>query len=426
MTRIVITGIGAVTPVGNSFQESWEAVKVGRTGVKPITRFDASRIPWKVAGELRGFDPLPFIGSKEVRRSDPFVHYAVAASVMSAEDAGLINISGAGRNRGRATHHGYLDTGGIVIGSSRGGISSLEHALLRNASLTAEPAKSTPPLRLSPYLMPATTIGMAASLSARKLGIRGNCLGISNACSSGLNAVGEAFRLLRSGHEGPVLAGGSEAPVCMLCVEGYGRSGALSRTKDFSASRPFSRTRDGFVIAEGSCVLVLERLDMAVRRDARIYAEIIGYANTTDAFHQTRPDTGGEARALIQAASAAGIGLEEVDYINAHGTSTPLGDRAEAEAIIRVFGEAATRVPVSALKSVTGHMLAASGPLEAAFTAASLKEGIIPSTLNVPAGDDCCNINLVREFTRKKMRIAITNSFGFGGVNAVVVLKAFP
>jgi 3-oxoacyl-[acyl-carrier-protein] synthase II len=426
MTRIVITGIGAVTPVGNSFHESWEAIKAGRTGVGPITRFDASRIPWRVAGELRGFDPLPFIGPKEVKRTDPFVHYAVAAAVMAAGDAGLIDGYGAGHNRMRSRHTGYLGTGGIIIGSSRGGISTIEHALSRNPSLTAPRAVSSLSLRLSPYLMPATTIGMAASLSARILGIKGHCLGISNACSSGLNAVGEAFRLLRSGYEGPVLSGGSEAPICRLCVEGYGRAGALSAIRDFSASRPFTRTRDGFVIAEGSCVLVLERLDAAVRRNACIYGEIIGYANTTDAFHQTRPDIRGEAGAVRQAVAAAGVRLEEIDYINAHGTSTPLGDMTEAGAIAMVFRDLTPGVPVSALKSMTGHMLAASGSLETAFTAMSLKEGIIPPTLNVPPRDDCCNIALVRKVTMKKMRLALTNSFGFGGLNAVAVLKKFP
>ncbi|MEJ2695632.1 MAG: beta-ketoacyl-[acyl-carrier-protein] synthase family protein [Candidatus Sulfobium sp.] len=425
MNRVVVTGVGAVTPLGNTFRESWEAAREGKTGIGPTTRIDTSCIPWKVAGELKGFNPSPFLGPKEIKRTDPFIHYAVAAAVMAAGDAGLVKGFPAEDNYGWRPYSEYLNAGGIIIGSSRGGITTIERALLKNSALTARPEGAPLFLRPSPYLMPATTIGMAATYSAQVLGIKGHCLGISNACSSGLNAIGEAFRLLRSGYTGPVLAGGSEAPICRLCVEGYGVSGALSRTEDFSASRPFARTRDGFVIAEGSCVLVMERLDQALRRGALIYGEITGYANTADAFHQTRPDTEGEVRAMRQAVADAGIRRDEIDYVNAHGTSTLLGDRAEAEALARVFGELMPRTPVSALKSMTGHMLAASGALETAFTLMTLREGIIPPTLNVSTRDSSCNIPLVKEPTRKKVRLALTNSFGFGGVNTVVAMKKF-
>lgn len=403
-----------MTPLGNTFRESWETAKAGRTGIGPLTRFDASFIRWKVAGELKGFDPAFFLGPKEIRRTDPFVRYAVSAAVMAAGDAGLL----------RAT--GRAEANGIIIGSSRGGMTTMENALLENSHLHFPGAGVPASLRLSPYLMPATTTGMAASYSAQVLGVKGHCLGISNACSSGLNAIGEAFRLLRSGYDGPVLAGGTEAPICRLCVEGYGISGALSGIRDCSASRPFTTTRDGFVIAEGACILVLEKLDAAVRRNAGIYGEIVGYANSTDAFHQTRPDMKGEAVAIRQAAAEAGEELREIDYINAHGTSTPLGDKTEAEAIANVFGDRTPVIPVSALKSMTGHMLAASGSLETAFTVMSLKEGIIPPTLNIPADDNCCQIAVISRLMRKEMRLAITSSFGFGGVNAVVVLKKFP
>ena len=425
MERVVVTGIGAVTPLGNTFLESWKAAKAGKTGIGPITKFDASLIPWKMAGELREFDN-PFLGPKEIRRTDPFVHYAVAAAVMAAGDAGLLKGSRgkadrqSGYGHGEGAHSRYLSSGGIVVGSSRGGISTIEQALLKNSTLRAG---SLLPVRPSPYLMPATTTGMAASYGAQILGIKGHCLGISNACSSGLNAIGEAFRLLRNGYEGPILAGGSEAPICRLCVEGYGVSGALSRTGDASASRPFTVSRDGFVLAEGSCVVVLERLDAAMRRKTGIYCEIIGYADTTDAFHQTRPDVEGEVRAMRQAISAAGVHPGEIDYVNAHGTSTVLGDEAEAKAIAGVFGDSTPHIPVSALKSMTGHMLAASGALEAAFTAMSLKEGTVPPTLNVSSQDRCFNISLAGKMLRKKIGLAITNSFGFGGVNASLVLK---
>ena len=431
MNKIVITGIGAVTPLANSFHGSWEAARHARTGIGPITRLDTSSIPWKMAGELSGFDPHLFLDPKEIKRTDPFVHYAVAAAVMAARDAGLMRISG-GAAQGpsrydlvNGSYADYLETGGVIIGSSRGGITSLEHSLMKSAAVSASLEGSSIPSRFSPYLMPATTVGMAASLSSQKLGIKGHCLGISNACSSGLNAIGEAFKLLKHGHMGPVFAGGSDAPICRLCLEAYGAARALSTTDDPSASRPFAATRDGFVIAEGSCILALETMDSALRRNAPIYAEIIGYANTVDSFHQTRPDMRGQARAIRQAVAEAGVTLGEIDHINAHGTSTILGDRVEAEAIKSVFEGRAAPIPVTALKSATGHMLAASGSLEAAFAAMSLREGTIPPTLNIPRQDSCCNIALVRELTQKKMRLALTTSFGFGGVNAALVLKRF-
>lgn len=431
MDKIVITGIGAVTPLANSFHGSWEAARRARTGIGPITRLDTSSIPWKMAGELSGFDPHLFLDPKGVRRTDPFVHYAVAAAVMAAGDAELIRMAeGPAQGPSRynlisGSYADYLETGGVIIGSSRGGITSLEHSLMKSAVVNTSPEGGAMPWRFSPYLMPATTVGMASSLSAQKLGIKGHCLGISNACSSGLNAIGEAFKLLKHGYRGPVFAGGSDAPICRLCLEAYGAARALSPIADPSASRPFAATRDGFVIAEGSCVLVLETMDAALRRNAPIYAEIIGYANTADSFHQTRPDMKGQARAIRQAVAEAGVRLGEIDYINAHGTSTVIGDQVEAEAIKSVFGDSPVRIPVTALKSATGHMLAASGSLEAAFAAMSLKEGTIPPTLNIPGQDRCCNIALVRKLTRKKMRLALTTSFGFGGVNAALVLKRF-
>lgn len=409
MSRVVITGIGAVTPLGNSFTESWKAALAGRSGIGPVSKFDASGIPWKVAGELKGFDPHGFLGTKELKRLDPFVHYAVAASLMAAEDAGLIN----------RPDSPSLTSGGVVIGSSRGGISTLEKEFLRTAALKHRGRNA----RLSAYLMPSTTISMASSYVAQKLGIRGHCLGISNACASGANAVGEAYNLIKAGHRGPFLAGGAEAPVCELCASGYGASGALSRRADSSASRPFDRTRDGFVVAEGACIMVLEGLESALERGAKIYGEIIGYANTVDAFHQTRPDCKGEAEAIRAALAASGRAPEDVDYINSHGTATPLGDAAEAAAINAAFGKRGRTIPVSALKSMTGHMLAASGALETAFTLVSIREGTIPPTINFLLPDASCAVSVVTEKAEKKLLTALTCSFGFGGVNAVLVLK---
>ncbi len=410
MKRVVITGIGAVTPLGNSFGESWKAAKAGECGIGPITRFDATPLPWKVAGELKGFDASLYLGEKEMRRVDPFVHYAVAAAMMAVEDAGLTTSCPS-----RADRHPSLFSGGVIIGSSRGGISTLEYSLTRNLVHKK---------RFSAYLMPATTISMASSYIARKLGACGYCLGISNACASGANAIGEAFRLIRDGFKGPVIAGGSEAPLCRLCLEGYGAAGALSRTDGPSASRPFDETRDGFVLSEGACVVVLEDEKSALSRGASIHGEVLGYGNTADAFHQTRPSRDGVLRAMRVAIEEAGLSPEDIGVISAHGTSTPNGDRAESEAITALLGNRCPEVMVSAAKSMTGHMLAASGALEAAFAVTTLKEGIVLPTINLTGRADC-GLSLATEKKEVSAEIAISNSFGFGGVNAVLVLGRY-
>jgi 3-oxoacyl-[acyl-carrier-protein] synthase II len=273
--------------------------------------------------------------------------------------------------------------------------------------------------------MPSTTISMAASYAAQRLGIRGYCLGISNACSSGTNAIGEAYRLIKAGYPGPVLAGGAEAPVCRICIRGYGTTGALSRNSSPFASRPFDLSRDGFVLSEGACVMVIENLNSALERRSRIYGEIIGYSNMVDAFHQTKPDPHGEARAIMKAVTDSGLTPDTVEYVNTHGTATDIGDRAEAAAIRMVFGERAeTSLLCSATKSLTGHMIAASGAFEAACTAMTLRDGIIPPTMHEEKDPDC-NINIVSEKTRAELRTALTASFGFGGVNAVLMLKKY-
>jgi 3-oxoacyl-[acyl-carrier-protein] synthase II len=403
MKRVVITGIGAVTPLANDFHFSWNLLKAGASGIGEITKFEASSLPWKVAGELKGFNPELFLSKKEILRLDPFVQYAVAASAMAVQDSRL-NIKDS-------------TNAGVIIGSSRGGISTIERELQKIYSLRFTFRTA----RLSSYLMPSTTISMAASYTAQKLGIKGHCMGISNACASGTNAVGEAYRLIKHGYADVVIAGGAEAPICRFCIEGYGTSGALSKNASYSASRPFDAARDGFVLAEGACVLVIEEYEYAIKRGANIYAELSGYGNTTDAYHITKPDMEGEKRAIINALEDAGISAGDVDYINAHGTSTALGDRVEAQAIKSIFGQ---NIPVSSIKSMTGHMLAASGSLETACTAMSIKEGIIPPTINVTEKDNECDINVITEKREADIKIAATNSFGFGGVNAVIVLKS--
>lgn len=420
-----MTGIGAVTPLGNSFSATWEAAKGGASGIEGITRFDASLLPWSVAGELKGFDAEGYLSPKEMRRLDPFVHYAVAAALMAAEDAGLIS-----SRSSFITHHSLLRSCGVIIGSSRGGISTIENALMRSASRASRhPSLVTHRIhRLSPYLMPSTTINMAASYVARKLGIRGHCLGLSNACASGTNAIGEAFRLIKSGYTPLVIAGGSEAPLCRLCVEGYGTSGALSTGGEssqgaFDVPRPFDKRRDGFVLSEGGCVLVLEEYGHALKRDAPVYGEILGYGNCADAFHMTTPDPLGEARAIALALKEAGLSPEDVRYVNAHGTGTKLGDRVEAQALQEVFGKKTMKIAATALKSMTGHMLAASGALEIASTLMTMKEGVIPPTINLTEKDAGCDLDIITEKKKADVKIAISNSFGFGGVNAVIVLR---
>ena len=439
MRKVVVTGIGAVSSLGNSFHESWTSVKKGLSGIAPLTRFDVPPMKWKMSGELKGFDAGLHLSQKEITHLDLFIHYAVAASFMAAEDAGLLQLS-EGKNKvsSLVTRHSSLASGGVIIGSSRGGITTIEQAIIKQENSgcriqdsgfrikTVKTPNSQLPthnFHLSPYLMPSTSINMASSYVAQKLGIKGYCLGISNACSSGANAIGEAYRLIKSGYADMVFAGGSEAPLCRLCVEGYGISGALSKINDASASRPFDKTRDGFVLAEGACVLVLEEYEAALKRGAKIYGEIIGYGNTTDAFHQTRPSAEGEARAIRSAMEEGGLLPEDVDYINAHGTSTPLGDKAETEAIKLALGKRAYEIPISSVKSMTGHMLAASGAFEAAVTLMSIYEGVIPPTINLKTKDPECDLNYITKTRKAEIETAISNSFGFGGVNAVLAFR---
>lgn len=422
----MVTGIGAVTPLGNSFNLTWEAAKSGTSGVRRITHFDASALPWRLAGELKGFCSGTFLHPKEIRRLDPFVHFAVSAALMATEDAGLISA-----NSSRIAQHALRDSAGVIIGSSRGGIGTIEKSLpmedseSRNRGPRSE--SSDRRSRVSPYLMPATTINMAASYVAQRIGLRGHCLGISNACASGTNAIGEAFRLIKSGYSPLMIAGGTEAPLCKLCVEGYGTAGALSRHGESPAGapdspRPFDARRDGFVLSEGACMLVLEEYGHALNRGVPVYGEIIGYGNCSDAYHMTKPDAEGEARAMALSLTEAGIGPADVGHINTHGTGTMLGDEAEAQAIRKIFGKAST-IPATALKSMTGHMLAASGALEIASTLMTLREGVIPPTINLDEKDPRCDIHVLTEATECNATIAISNSFGFGGVNAVIVLK---
>lgn len=409
MRRVVITGIGTVNPLGNTFKESWDLLIRGVSGIGRITKINVSDSKWKYAGEIKHFAPCNYMSQKEGRILDPFIQYALASSLMALEDAGLIN-------------HKKIcsqDCIGLIIGSSRGGILTLEkeiEKILKNKN-------STPKRLVSPYVMPVSTISMAASFISQKLKLSDYSISISNACASGTIAIGEAYRLIRGGYKRVVLCGGSEAPICRICIEGYGVAGALSDINDSSASRPFDKTRNGFVLSEGSCMLILEDLMHALKRNAKIYAEIVGYGNVTAPVHMTSPSKDGEVRAISLALKDAGLSPEQIDYISAHGTSTPSGDKVEAESIKQFFGKYARSVHISAIKSMTGHMLGGSGPLEVAFTAMSLKEGILPPIINLNHIDPECDLNYVRKTMRKKVKYALSSSFGFGGVNAVIVVK---
>ncbi len=433
MKRVVITGIGVVTPLGNNIRTTWENLTKGSSGIAPITKFDpcSAVFPSKIAGELKSFSTEDYIPPKDVLRLDPFIYYAAAAAIMAVEDAGLISqgsgVRGQGsevnskfktKNSSLVTRHSSLDSAGVIIGSSRGGIMSMEKAVEKYI-LDSKP--------FSAFLMSSSTINMASSYVSMRLGIKGPVLGMSTACASGANAIGEAFRLIRYGEIDMALAGGSEAPICKLTVGSYGVAGALSKRnhEPQKASRPFDKDRDGFVIAEGAGILMLEELRHALKRGARIYAELSGYGTSSDAFHQTKPDSSGEAITIDKALKDAGVSVDEVDYINAHATSTILGDKAETEAIRKVFGKCADKIAVSSTKSMLGHMLGASGAVEAAITALSISKGVIIPTINLETPDYDCKLNHVTTLLHKEIKIAISNSFGFGGVNAVLVVKKF-
>lgn len=404
MKRVVITGIGAVTPLGNSIHDTWDNLIRKTSGIGYITKFDPSGLPSRIAGEVKEFNPDMYLPRKDILRLDPFIHYAAAAAAMAAEDAGILT---AGASR---------DSMGVIIGSSRGGITVMEEAFKKHL------LKDKP---FSAYLMSSSTINMASSYLSMRFSIMGPAIGISTACASGTNAIGEAAHMIRCGGIDMAFGGGAEAPVCRLAVGGYGASGALStrNNEPDKASRPFDRDRDGFVIAEGAGVIVLEELDHALKRGARIYAELAGYGVSSDAFHQTQPDSDGEALAIKKALKDANVTIDEVDYINAHATSTPLGDKAESEAIKKVFGKQIQDIYVSSCKSMLGHMLGAAGAVEAALTAMSIKKGVITPTINLENPEPECDLHYVMSGMEKDLNVAISSSFGFGGVNAVLVLK---
>ena len=408
--RVVVTGLGAITPVGNSAEELWSALTHGRSGIGPITKFDATKYPTRIAGEIRNFDPLAYVDKKEARRLDPYLQYAVASSAQAVTDAGL--------DPGRVDAERF----GVLIGSGIGGITTLldgEHVLLEKG-----------PDRVSPFIIPMLIINMASGLVSMRFGAKGPNSSVVTACATGNHAIGDAFKLIRHDEADVMIAGGAEAIVVPLTIAGFCAMKAMSTRNDDPqrASRPFDAGRDGFVCGEGAGIVVLESLEHAVRRDARIYAEIVGYGMTGDAHHMTAPDPEGDgaARAMKLALKSAGLPPSEIGYINAHGTSTPYNDKFETIAIKRVFGEHARKLAVSSTKSMTGHLLGAAGGVEAIATALALHHGILPPTINYETPDPECDLDYVPNQARKHdVEVALSNAFGFGGTNATIALRKY-
>ncbi|HRD01471.1 MAG TPA: beta-ketoacyl-ACP synthase II [Candidatus Saccharicenans sp.] len=408
--RVVITGIGLVTPLGVGIEVNWEALLAGRSGIRTITKFDITDFPVKIAGEVTGFDVQQFIDKKEARKMDLFVHYAIAAADLAIKDAG-IDLS---RLEGEGT--------GVYVGSGIGGLGSIEetHRVLLEKG----------PSRVSPYFIIQTIINEAAAHISIRYKARGPNMSNVTACSTGAHAIGESFRMIQFGLADRMITGGAEAPITPLSLAGFSSMKALSERNNEpeKASRPFDAQRDGFVMSEGAGVVLLEELNSALRRGAKIYAEVTGYGLNGDAYHMTAPspDGDGATRVMKLAIDEAGISPADIQYINAHGTSTPYNDRVETLAIKSLFGDAAKRVAISSTKSMTGHLLGAAGGVEAGITALTIDRQVLPPTINYEFSDPDCDLDYVPNKPRAAQVIyALTNSFGFGGTNASILLKKF-
>ncbi len=407
--RVVVTGMGVVSPLGANLAKTWEGVVQGRSGIGPITKFDASKFRTRIAGEVHDFDPRAHFSVRELRRLDTFCQYGLVAAREAVADAGL-----------SFSEDNLAERTAVIIGSGIGGMTTV----VKQALVLHERG----PNRVSPFLIPMILPESAASMVAIEFGLKGPNMAVTSACATGTNAIGESYRMLQLGVADVALCGGAEAGVIPISVSGFGAMRAISERNDEpeKASRPFDRDRDGFVIGEGAGVLVLETLEHARARGARIYAELIGYASNDDAYHITAPaeNGAGAAACMRQAMMDAGIAPEEIDYINAHGTSTPLNDVTETHAIKAAFGDHAYRVAISSTKSMTGHLLGAAGAVEAALSVMAICENIAPPTINLDHPDPECDLDYVPHQARSmEIRIALSNSFGFGGHNACLIFR---
>ena len=406
--RVVVTGLGAVSPLGTGVEKNWQALMEGRSGIRAITRFAAENFASRIAGEVPDFNAEDFIEPKEIKKMDLFIQYAMGAASMAMADSGL-NIEGE-----------FAESVGVIIGVGLCGIDTIETT--KEALLTGGPRK------ISPFFIPKVISNLAPGHVAIRYGAKGVNLTPTSACASGTHAIGESFHLIRSGLQDAVIAGGAESTITPLAVGGFAAMKALSTRNDepARASRPFDKERDGFVIGEGSGILILEEREHALKRGAKIYAEVIGYAANGDAHHMTAPAPEGEgaARCMRLALKDAGIAPSEVDYINAHGTSTEYNDANETTAIKAVFGEQSAKLAVSSTKSMTGHLLGAAGAVEGVYSALALHHGMLPPTINYENPDPVCDLDYVPNKARKAdINVALSNSFGFGGTNGCVIFR---
>lgn len=406
--RVVVTGLGIVSPIGNSVDAAWASLMAGKSGIVRISRFDASGFASQIAGEVKDFDVSAYLSPKEARRMDVFIHYGLAAAIDAFKDS-AIEVNDANRERI-----------GVNIGSGIGGLHMIEE--------THKTYLAEGPRKISPFFIPASIINMIAGHLSIHFGLQGPNLAMVTACTTGTHAIGESARMIERGEADVMLAGGSESTVCPLAIGGFGAARALSTRNDdpAAASRPWDKGRDGFVLGEGAGVMVLEEYEHAKARGARIYCEVIGYGKGADAYHTTAPteDGSGAARCMKAALQDAAVNPEEIDYINAHGTSTQLGDVAETRAIKTTFGDHAHKLMVSSTKSMTGHLLGAAGGVEAVFTALALARNAVPPTINLHEPDPECDLDYVPNTARdSRIEIALSNSFGFGGTNGTLILR---
>jgi 3-oxoacyl-[acyl-carrier-protein] synthase II len=407
--RVFVTGLGIVSPLGLDAKSTWEAVTAGRSGVDYITAFDANELQTQFAGEVKGFDPVQYIGRKDARRMDRFTQFAVVATEEALAQAQL----------DLADKDPYRTA--VLLGSGLGGILSLSQQF--------DLFREKGPTRVSPTLIVTTLIDNGSATISMRWGIKGPNLGVVSACSSGADAIAQGWQMIRLGHADIVVAGGSEATICPVCIASFNATGALSKRNDApqQASRPFDVARDGFVMAEGAAMLILESGESALKRGVEPLAELAGYGNTSDAHHVTAPSPTAEStcQALEQALVRSGLTPQDVDYINAHGTSTQLNDPMETKAIKMALGERAYQIPISSTKSMTGHLIGAAGAIEAAFSVLTIQRGIIPPTINLEEQDPECDLNYTpRQARQAQVRVALSNSFGFGGHNTVLAFKS--
>lgn len=404
--RVVITGIGIVSPVGNDLKTSWNNIKNGVSGIDKITLFDATNFATQFAGEVKGFTTNGYIDEKDARRMDLFIRYGMVAGVQAVKDAGLEDSN---LDKTRV---------GLIIGSGIGGLPSIEE--------TSITLKERGARKVSPFFITGAIGNMVAGNLSIMYGYQGVNYGVTSACATGNHCIGDAMRYIQHGDCDVILAGGAESPICGVGIAGFNACRALSTRNDDpkTASRPWDKDRDGFVMGEGSAILVLEEYEHAKKRGAKIYAELIGYAATADAFHMTAPTVDGPLRSMRQAIASAGISTHDVDYVNAHGTSTPVGDINETNAMKECFGSHAYNVSISSTKSMTGHLLGAASAIEAVFSIMAMQENVAPPTINIINQDEQCDLDYTPNVAKEKqINIALSNSFGFGGVNSTVIFK---